>query len=270
MPVKTPPPSRLLKSGEFADLCGTTKETILHFDRKGVLRPRRVTGSRYREYHPEQIYEYEFIALMQRTGATLEDIRRLKLESDTLAVDALVERGIDRLRTEAARLLTLADDFERRLYEVREILAAPRETLVLSDEAEFRCSATRIDMPPDKSYVDWFRTFCERRTHEGLSRILPAGMLLSSEGLLHGEQRPLAFITDVTDGPDQLILPAGRTASWFFTGTETDFIKSLGAFAEALRTHGLEPAGDALLLDGASYLKHPVNHIAAKIVLRVR
>lgn len=125
-------------------------------------------------------------------------------------------------------------------------------------------------MPPEKSYVDWFRTFCERRTHEGLSRILPAGMLLSSEGLLHGEQRPLAFITDVTDGPDQLILPAGRTASWFFTGTETDFIKSLGAFAEALRTHGLEPVGDALLLDGASYLKQPVNHIAGKIVLRVR
>lgn len=72
------------------------------------------------------------------------------------------------------------------------------------------------------------------------------------------------------DRQRESLLPAGRTASWFFTGTETDFIKSLGAFAEALRTHGLEPAGDALLLDSASYLKQPVNHMAAKIVLRVR
>ena len=34
-------PERLLKSGEFAELCGTTKETILHFARMGVLLPYR-------------------------------------------------------------------------------------------------------------------------------------------------------------------------------------------------------------------------------------
>ena len=263
-------PYRLLRSGEFAALCGTTKETILHFDRKGVLKPRHTTGSRYRGYHPEQIYEYEFVTLLQRTGASLEEIRCLKLESDTLAVDAHVEQGIARLRTEGERLLQQADDFEHRLLESREIWAAPKETLILCDTPAYRCTTVPIVMPDRSGYVDWFRGFCEYRSRAGLSRILPAGMILSSESLRHGEERPVAFFPEGDAGPDVLELASGRCALWYFTGTETDFFSSLKALGESLRERDLCPQSPALLFDGASYLKQPMDHMAAKIVLRVK
>lgn len=32
-----------LKTGEFARLCHTTKETLFHYDREGILRPRYVS-----------------------------------------------------------------------------------------------------------------------------------------------------------------------------------------------------------------------------------
>lgn len=36
-----------LKCGEFAALCGTTKNTLIHYDRLGLLSPAYVTESGY-------------------------------------------------------------------------------------------------------------------------------------------------------------------------------------------------------------------------------
>ena len=45
---------KFLKTGEFARLCHTTKETLFHYDREGILKPRHVSGNGYRRYGLEQ------------------------------------------------------------------------------------------------------------------------------------------------------------------------------------------------------------------------
>lgn len=95
-------------------------------------------------------------------------------------------------------------------------------------------------------------------------------MILSSESLLRGEERPVAFFTEGDAGPDILELAHGRCVLWYFTGTETDFFSSLKTLGESLRERDLCPQSPALLFDSASYLKQPMDHMTAKIVLRVR
>ena len=41
---------KFLTSGEFARLCRTTKETLFHYDREGLLKPKLITGNGYRRY----------------------------------------------------------------------------------------------------------------------------------------------------------------------------------------------------------------------------
>ena len=56
-----------LKTGEFARLCHTTKETLFHYDREGILRPRYVSENGYRRYGVEQYFDFDLITLLKET-----------------------------------------------------------------------------------------------------------------------------------------------------------------------------------------------------------
>lgn len=65
-----------LKIGEFARICRTTKETLLHYDRKGLLKPKYVADNGYRGYGAEQYFDFDFISLLKEAGCTLEEIKK--------------------------------------------------------------------------------------------------------------------------------------------------------------------------------------------------
>ena len=67
-----------LKIGDFARVCHTTKETLLHYDRKGVLKPGYVSDNGYRWYALKQFFDFDLILLLKETGSTLEEIKRYR------------------------------------------------------------------------------------------------------------------------------------------------------------------------------------------------
>ena len=261
-------PERLLKSGEFAELCGTTKETILHFARMGVLLPYRTERNRYRVYRPEQLYDYEFIMLLQKTGATLDDIRQLRGQMDAPSVINHIEGGIEQLRLEAQHLLNLANDFEQQVKEAKEIEAAPKATLIVREEPALTLSCVTIDRPSEDHHLAWLRNYIAFMCDKGQRHVQPAGMLLKTEGLLTGRLMPLAFVTQDEKVGESLVIPQGRAALWYFSGTLNDFHQGLKAFAVALEASGLTPKCEALIFDRASYLiQQKMDEIACKVMV---
>lgn len=65
---------RLLRIGEFAKLCKTTRDTILYYEKKGVLKPRFIFSSGYRAYAYSQVLEYELITILKMAGSSIEEI----------------------------------------------------------------------------------------------------------------------------------------------------------------------------------------------------
>ena len=45
---------KYLKINEFAKLCHTTKDTLLHYDQKDLLKPEYTAENKYRYYSIEQ------------------------------------------------------------------------------------------------------------------------------------------------------------------------------------------------------------------------
>ena len=70
------------KTAEFAFLCGTTKNTLIHYDEIGLLKPHYVTENKYRYYNANQIEEYFTIAGLKDLGFSLQHIKA-KLQSST-------------------------------------------------------------------------------------------------------------------------------------------------------------------------------------------
>lgn len=64
-----------LKTGEFAALCGVTKDTLFHYDRIGLLRPVRIGANGYRYYSVYQADILDLIGMLKEVGLSLQEIR---------------------------------------------------------------------------------------------------------------------------------------------------------------------------------------------------
>ena len=73
-------PSDLLRSGTFAKLCRTTKDTLYFYEEAGLLQPRQVSANGYRGYSAAQYFEFDLITVLQDAGLSLKEIKQsLKL-----------------------------------------------------------------------------------------------------------------------------------------------------------------------------------------------
>lgn len=66
-----------LTVSEVAKILGVNKNTILHYDREGVIFSKRDVNN-YRYYHKEQIKIFKMILSFRKSGFSLEEIREIK------------------------------------------------------------------------------------------------------------------------------------------------------------------------------------------------
>ena len=72
----------LLITGDFMKLTGVTRNTLIHYDNLGLLKPVKTNGRGDRFYHPFQWYTIIFIKTFQSAGISLESIKKYFMESD--------------------------------------------------------------------------------------------------------------------------------------------------------------------------------------------
>lgn len=99
--------SDLMKVGDFARLCATTVDTLLHYDRMGLLHSAEVGGNGYRYYRPAQVQRFVSIRAMVGAGFSLSQTAQL-LDSRNLAMMAGAAReGQASLRAQISSLETM-------------------------------------------------------------------------------------------------------------------------------------------------------------------
>ncbi|OGD62043.1 hypothetical protein A2160_00580 [Candidatus Beckwithbacteria bacterium RBG_13_42_9] len=94
---------KYLTAGELAKLASTTKRTIHFYDEKGVLKPVKISGSKYRLYQERQVLDYQMILLLSTLGVSLAEIKsHLKRKGDLAVLfnskKNLIKNEIERLQ----------------------------------------------------------------------------------------------------------------------------------------------------------------------------
>ncbi len=83
----------LLSIGQFAKLCETTTDTLIHYEEIGLLRPSRITHTNRRLYDIGLYHTFHVIHTLSESGHSLSNIQALLLaESETKLLDALKEK----------------------------------------------------------------------------------------------------------------------------------------------------------------------------------
>ncbi|MDR2565066.1 MAG: MerR family transcriptional regulator [Bifidobacteriaceae bacterium] len=90
----------LLRTGEFARLCGTTKETLRHYHQVGLLHPAVTDANGYQLYLPVQVSDFFFISALRRAGRSLAQIRDYLAAPDPDALRAVLADCVAALEVE--------------------------------------------------------------------------------------------------------------------------------------------------------------------------
>ena len=103
--MENPALSHLVRSGEFARLCQTTKETLRHYDRIGLLKPVTTAQNGYNLYSPLQIADFFLIVALQNSGCSLHEIGEYLTDPQNASLTSVMEERVAALKSERRRLL---------------------------------------------------------------------------------------------------------------------------------------------------------------------
>jgi len=109
-----------LSSGELADLAGVSRDTLRHYERKGVL-PRPLRGhNSYRQYPPEALQRVQLVRRALSVGFTLDELAKVLKVRDAGGapceeVRRLAAQKLLNVQDQLRELTQLRDDLQKTL-----------------------------------------------------------------------------------------------------------------------------------------------------------
>ncbi len=265
----------LLKTGEFAKLCHTTKETILHYDRKGILKPKYTTIDGTRFYGIEQFFEFDLISLMKVTGSKLEQIKDYKTNSESQeSLDFLIDQ-LSRLREEEDKLSRRITMLEDLVQITEQTLHSPFDCLLFESRNETVFNLFPVDprkMTRREECVECYSEcmindlICGNTIYPPLGMIIPMIHAIQFDFQVH-----YLLMSKYHDDALQTQQTQGTYAYWFHRGTIEDHQLALTAFLQSLEQKHLTIASDLYIYDHMNYALSKCSDVyIAKYLVKIK
>lgn len=253
-------PEARFTTGEFADLCGTTKATLFHYDRLGVLKPRRDPDNNYRYYTDKQIADFDAIASLTEIGTPLAEIRELRENWDQ-------DRYLQLLDRKEKEML----EREERLRDMRVFLRFVREEAqryihIRGDELEFvQLPAQRFAVGPGGDLDARERRRFYQGTQESIRQnrrqkcvdAICVGCIMRKEDLDKGRYLPSYYYCHEQNESitgQTIERPAGTYACFYHIGDRQGVSFRIRDALEEIRAQGWRVAGDLYMDDHLNVL----------------
>lgn len=248
-----------LSTGEFARLCKTTKETLFHYDRENILRPKFVSGNGYRRYSIEQYFDFDLISILKDTGSSLKEIRAYLQDMDDRDFLSLLEAKRVVVKKERERLEQREMTLRGIAAVIREVLDFTFDTFMVLEQEEDRLEVlpTQAALSETREehvgrwikYLDFYKN--EKRTPR-----YPFGIIVSQEDVARGRYLERYFFSRATRATPLSRLhvkPKGKYAVIAHKGSEETHREVFLELLRHLQAEGLNMAGDVYIYDMMSY-----------------
>lgn len=266
-----------LTTGEFARLCNTTKETLFHYDRKSLLKPKYVSENGYRYYGVEQYFDFDMISMLKDTGSSLKEVKDNIHNTGGGDFLSLFEERLRAVKKERARLAQREMMLRDMVAGTREALNFQYDTFMLLEQQEERFETVATKGALDYSLVDFVERFAEYSAfYEKLRRTprLPFGVILAHDDVARGHYRERYYFSRATRSTPSSLLhikPGGQYAVIAHRGTAQIHAQAFGYFLQQIQSAGLAVAGNCYCYDMMSYvLLGSNNSYAAKYCVLVK
>ena len=153
--VETMKKREFFSVADFAEYSRTTRDTLLHYDKIGLLSPVSRGKNKYRLYSSGQLALMNFIRTCQALGMTLAEIKRIKINRTPELVNDLLEQQVKHIDEKieewirARKLLVSLKSTIDSVLHVNEdaftVQSMPAEAIVLGELNDYRGGRTDYD-----------------------------------------------------------------------------------------------------------------------------
>lgn len=266
----------ILSTGEFARLCKTTKETLFHYDRINLLRPKHVSENGYRYYGVEQFFDFDIITTLKETGSSLREIMVYMQDTDAENFLALLTEKLCIVSDERKKLAQREMMLRDMAAGTREALDFAYDTFTVAEQAEERLEALPTngqieDSPADfierySGYMDFYNK--QKRTPRR-----PFGAIWDKDDVISGQYVDRYYFSRATRFTPRSLLhvkPQGRYAVMAHNGTIQTHMRAVGTLLKQIEAAGLTLVGNFYYYDLMSHVLIGFGEkFAAKYCVRV-
>lgn len=264
------------RTGEFADLCGVKKDTLLHYDHIGILKPEKIEENGYRYYSIKQLYTFDIISALKRLGMSLREIKSY-----------LDQRNPDAFLSLLLQQQKLLEQEQKHLEAVNQLL---NETISATQTAQHATPGSiHLEYAPEAYYVavkaHHLATFDEQEfllrsrslitwARENGSLSLQVSDIVTQHSLENN-----CFIDDYyycrvrteDSADDVLIKPSGTYAVLYHQGSYETLVGAYKTLVDWVRENGHTITGNLYEEDLLHYMstQNPADYIM-KISVKVR
>ena len=261
---------KYLSTGEFASLCRTRKDTLLFYDKEGLLKPRLVSENGYRRYSIGQFYEFDMIAMLKETGSSLKEIRAFMQEPDPAGLLAHLEEKKRLLRRERMRLAARQKMLEATIDFGHEALNARYDVLDLVEMPEERLEMTPVseeDQATEESSIEIFVKLFEEYEKQGRPVPMPLGVMMEKEKIFSRTYLMDYFFCGASRESRRenlSIRPAGLYARLYHKGDTQSHADVYSRMVDDIERRGWVINGNMYGYDMASYIvsANPIEYVA--------
>lgn len=234
----------LYKTNEFALLCNTTKHTLFHYDKIGLLSPAIRKENGYRYYSIEQFDIFNIINIMKKIGVPLNEIKDyLSVRNKELFVDMLKEKqkklsdeikilkDMDRLLSENIALLK--EDLSSKINKIQ-IENCDEEYLIVTQ-------TPKTDVVDEKIIIDTLSKhfkFCkENYSNAGIHM----GEIILKEDVFEGRFKVSYCYSKTKEKYSNInlfIKPKGKYAVFYYQGSYSTLSEGYKYFYEEIKKQG--------------------------------
>lgn len=248
------------KISEFAALCGLSRDTLLHYDRIGILKPAFVAPSGYRYYTLSQFTTVDLIAVLKASGTPLSEIKGYLQNADVPTGIRLLESKVQDLRARRAEIDRMLQSLEQTLDAMREgeESVCGRLRLTRLEERYLIATPTGYRSPPtERQFARTMQAHFAACEQCGLGAGFQAGGIIPRERALEGRFLEAYYFSPLpgpVEHPHLWICPAGTWAVYYYQGGYDELPAAYALFLEELERRGLRLAGDVYEQDVINYL----------------
>ena len=215
----------LMKSGDFAAFCATTKETLRHYRSIGLLKPAAVSKTGYALYAAWQWADFILIESLQDSGCTLAQIKLYLDTPSSQELEEVLSERIEAIERERRRLIGRQQLLEGTLRRMRTLKEWRQAGTTFRLERRERCFLREVHLPAldgDETHgaqmvqqVRSFTTLYRDMLERGSTGELQLVYRLDKADMSAGTPPGYAHVCVPTcSGSGNVVRPAGTYLAW--------------------------------------------------------
>jgi len=250
-----------LSTGELAQMLGVTKQTVIYYDKVGLISPVKRGEKEYRYYTLEQADELDSILTFRNLGVPINTLKEYLAVRNAEGCIEMLKKQKEKVDFEIQKLEKTRRKIEGRARLLEQVLGISNfQQVIFSTENEEHYMVEPCMEDDEKVFMKSFLSLCNKSKELQIDFENPVCNIITKEALDIGNYKRVAYFgikvpeDFIGQVRSSFIKPYGSYASTYHKGSYDTMYRSYERLIKGIKEQGYEICGNAYEVDLLSTL----------------